>query len=181
MKILYAHPEKKETGFSILPDSCLLRNNDSFYVPNFGTSVSAEACLVLKIDKLGKCFAERFSHRYYKQFTLGVHFIAEGNNLSPSISTGFDRSFAIGQFSSIENIDYDACSFKYNSAELTFLLQGGTRTVDLLCSKLSSYFSFKIGDLFAIPLGLLCNNVSIGDTFSVDNQLLPAPLITAVK
>ena len=62
--------------FFMKPDTALLRNNDTFWIPPFSREVHYETELVVKINRTGKCIAERFAHRYYDEVTLGIDFTA---------------------------------------------------------------------------------------------------------
>ena len=88
--------------FFMKPDTALLRNNDTFWIPPFSREVHYETELVVKINRTGKCIAERFAHRYYDEVTLGIDFtardlqraaIAQGHPWE--IGKAFDRSAAI--------------------------------------------------------------------------------------
>ncbi len=65
-----------EPVFFLKPDTALLRNNDPFYIPAFSQEVHYECELVVRINRVGKCIAERFAHRYYDQVGLGIDFTA---------------------------------------------------------------------------------------------------------
>ena len=62
--------------FFMKPDTALLRNNETFWIPPFSREVHYETELVVKINRTGKCIAERFAHRYYDEVTLGIDFTA---------------------------------------------------------------------------------------------------------
>ncbi|HLR45773.1 MAG TPA: fumarylacetoacetate hydrolase family protein, partial [Deinococcales bacterium] len=88
--------------FFMKPDTALLRNNDTFWIPPFSREVHYETELVVKINRTGKCIAERFAHRYYSEVTLGIDFtardlqraaIAQGHPWE--IGKAFDRSAAV--------------------------------------------------------------------------------------
>ena len=88
--------------FFMKPDTALLRNNETFWIPPFSREVHYETELVVKINRTGKCIAERFAHRYYDEVTLGIDFtardlqraaIAQGHPWE--IGKAFDRSAAI--------------------------------------------------------------------------------------
>ena len=92
----------EEPMFFLKPDTALLRNNDTFWIPPFSREVHYETELVVKINRTGKCIAERFAHRYYDEVTLGIDFtardlqraaIAQGHPWE--IGKAFDRSAAI--------------------------------------------------------------------------------------
>lgn len=62
--------------FFMKPDTALLRNNDPFWMPSFSSEVDYETELVVRINRTGKCIAEKFASRYYDEVTLGIDFTA---------------------------------------------------------------------------------------------------------
>lgn len=166
MKILYADYKSDipEAGFGSLPDSCLLRNNDHFYIPNFSSEIEAYACLILRVGKLGKCIAPQFVSRYYNGYTLGIDLRAASNPLySDALRRGFDKSLSIGEFIDLPADLGNGFSFLFNGTETIFQIDDIHSNIDRCCSKLSEYFTFKIGDLVVILLGKLTDHVQIGD------------------
>jgi len=171
MKILYADHQRDipEAGFGSLPDSCLLRNNDHFYIPNFSSEIEAYACLILRVGKLGKCIAPQFVNRYYNGYTLGIDLRAATNPLySDALRRGYDKSLSIGEFKPLPTDFDDGFSFSFNGTETIFQISDIHDTIDRCCSKLSEYYTFKIGDLVVILLGKLVDHVQIGDHLSAE-------------
>lgn len=171
MKILFADNETAvpEAGFGCLPDSCLLRNNEHFYIPNFSSEIEAHACLVLKIAKLGKYFAPQFASRYYSAYTVGIDMRAvPDERYSDALRRGFDKSLAIGEFEAIPERFDSFFTFSYNGARTTIQMDDLSAVVDRFCAKLSEYYTFKIGDLVVISMAKLADRLTIGDVFVAD-------------
>lgn len=70
--------------FFLKPDTALLRNNDPFYLPAFSDEVHYECELVVRINRVGRCIAERFARRYYDEVGLGIDFTARDLQRRPS-------------------------------------------------------------------------------------------------
>ena len=155
--------------FFMKPDTALLRNNDPFYVPSFSREVHYETELVVRINRVGKCIAERFAHRYYDEVGLGIDFTARdlqreaiAKGLPWEMCKAFDRSAALSnQFVSLAELGGDI-----NNLEFEMELNGEVRqkactsqmifTVDRLISYISQFVTLKIGDLIytGTPVGV---------------------------
>ena len=148
-------------------DSALLKNGKPFFIPDWSARIDYEAELVVRICRLGKGIPERFAHRYYDAFTVGIDFTArdlqqqarrQGNPWT--ICKGFDGSAAIGRW--VDKADLPPLS------EITFRLDINGRTVqqgcaadmlfsvDQIISYLSRFFTLKTGDLLftGTPVGV---------------------------
>lgn len=160
--------------FFLKPDSCLIRNNQPFFYPNFSHIIHYETEVVLKICRVGRNIGERFAHRYYNEVGLGVDFTARDlqqqcceNGLPWEISKAFDGSSPIGNFlhkkdlPSIAAIDF---WLEKNGAEVQ---RGNTSEMlfsfDKLIAYISKFITLKMGDLLytGTPFGV--GPVAIGD------------------
>ena len=146
--------------FFMKPDTALLRNNDTFWIPPFSREVHYETELVVKINRTGKCIAERFAHRYYDEVTLGIDFtardlqraaIAQGHPWE--IGKAFDRSAALSpRFVSLQELGGDVQSLHF-----TLEVNGQTRqrgdtsgmlfSVDRIIASVSQNMTLRMGDL----------------------------------
>ncbi|MGD9978505.1 MAG: fumarylacetoacetate hydrolase family protein [Bacteroidales bacterium] len=160
--------------FFIKPDTCLLRNNNPFFYPDFTHDLHYELEVVLRINRLGKSINRRFAHRYYDAVTLGVDFTARDlqqvckqQGLPWEIAKAFDYSAPIGDF--IDKGDFDDLSninFHLEKNGET-VQQGNTRDMmfsyDELIEHVSRYVTFRTGDLIftGTPAGV--GPVTAGD------------------
>lgn len=171
--------------FFIKPDTCLLRNNQPFYYPEFTKDLHYELEVVLRINRLGRSINKRFAHRYYDAVTLGIDFTARDlqqeckqKGLPWEIAKAFDFSAPIGPFIPKEEIpDLDNIDFRLEKNDIV-VQQGNTRDMIFCYDELIDYVSrivtFKIGDLMftGTPAGV--GSVNVGDRLKgyMNNQLM---------
>ncbi|OFX47868.1 MAG: 2-hydroxyhepta-2,4-diene-1,7-dioate isomerase, partial [Bacteroidetes bacterium GWA2_30_7] len=151
-----AFPEKPV--FFLKPDTCLIKNNLPFYLPDFSNDLQHEIEIVIKINRLGKNIEEKFAHRYYSELTVGIDFTArdiqreiKSKGLPWEIAKAFDGSAPIGEFiplSSIKKIKDLNFELKVND---TIAQKGNTSDMifdfDKIISYVSLFMTLKIGDL----------------------------------
>ena len=94
------------------PDSAVMRQVDKFFIPDWTNDVHYEAEIVIRINRLGKNIEERFAHKYYEEFTLGIDFTArdvqaqlKAKGLPWEKAKAFDRSAVLGDWQKVK--DYD--------------------------------------------------------------------------
>lgn len=157
------------------PDTALLRNNETFYLPSFSQDIHHEVELVLRICKEGKNIAPEFAHKYFDAIGLGIDFtardlqakakekglpweIAKAFNHSAPISTHF---IPVNEFIDLKNINFH---LEINGE----IRQKGNTSLVLfdfsqIIYHLSKYFTLKVGDLIftGTPAGV--GAVKIGD------------------
>ena len=88
---------------TLRPDNAVLRNNDDFYLPRISNDIVCGCGIVVRITRLAKCIAPKFSSRCYDSITTGVTFVAR-DIMNQAIAESrpcdeayaFDRSTAIG-------------------------------------------------------------------------------------
>ncbi|MEE4286825.1 MAG: fumarylacetoacetate hydrolase family protein [Mariniphaga sp.] len=165
----------EEPVFFMKPDSALLRNNDSFYIPDWTNEVHHEIELVLRVCRLGKNIEKRFAHRYYDEIGLGVDFTARDvqNDLKKK-GLPWEKAKAFDQAAVISNTFFPVSIFPVKDA-IKFKLKINGKTVqegnsglmifgfDEIISHISKYITLKIGDLIytGTPAGV--GPVKIGD------------------
>lgn len=167
-------PVPEKPVFFFKPDTCLVRNNQPFFYPNFSNDIHYELELVIKICKLGRNISEKFAPRYYKEIGLGVDFTARDlqqqckeKGLPWEISKGFDGSAPISKFigkelfGDMSNVEFwleknGNVVQKGNSSQMIF-------SIDKLIAYVSKFTTLKIGDLIytGTPSGV--GPVAIGD------------------
>lgn len=152
------NPVPTEPLFFIKPDSAVLRNNDSFYLPDFSDDIHYEAEIYVRIHKKGKNIDEKFANRYYNEIGIGIDLTARDiqqrckeKGLPWEKAKGFDGSaplsetIPLAQFNDIQDIRFEL----HRNGEV---VQRG-HTADMLfpvnriIAEASKYFMLKIGDL----------------------------------
>ncbi len=167
-------PVPEEPVIFMKPDSALLRNNSSFFYPDFTKELHHEVEVVIKISKVGKHVEEKFAHRYYKEIGLGIDFTARDlqmdskkKGLPWEKAKSFDHSAPIGLFTPVGELkDKNAIEFHLDINGKT-IQTGNTRDLIFSCDQLiayvSKFFTLKIGDFIytGTPAGV--GPVKIGD------------------
>lgn len=160
--------------FFIKPDSCLLRNNQPFFYPEFTKDLHYELEVVLRVNRLGRSIKPKFAHRYFDAITLGIDFTARDlqqeckqKGLPWEIAKAFDHSAPVGPFIPKEELgDINALDF-HLEINGRVVQQGNTRDMifgyDELISYVSRFVTFRTGDLIftGTPQGV--GPVQVGD------------------
>jgi 2-keto-4-pentenoate hydratase/2-oxohepta-3-ene-1,7-dioic acid hydratase in catechol pathway len=165
--------EEKEPVIFMKPDTSLLKNGKSFFIPDFSHEIYYEAELVVRISRLGKHIAPRFANRYYDALTVGIDFTARDlqrefrrKGCPWELCKGFDDSAAIGTFIPKERFtDVRQVGFHLNIDGKK--VQGGHASemlfgVDNVIAYVSRFVTWKMGDLLftGTPAGV--GEVKIG-------------------
>lgn len=173
------------------PDTALLKNGDSFFIPEFSQQIEYEAELVIKISKEGKHIQEKFAHKYFEEITIGIDFTARDvqknlkeKGLPWELAKAFDGSAPMGEFfpkSMFEDIQDIPFRLHKNGKEV----QSGNSsqmifTVHSLISFISTRFTLKKGDLIMTGTPAGVGPVQIGDKLEayLDKELV---LTTPIK
>lgn len=149
-----------EPMFFMKPDTALLRNNDTFWIPSFSREVHYETELVVKINRVGKCISEKFAHRYYDEVTLGIDFTARDLQRE-AIAAGhpwekakaFDHSAAVApKWLKLSELDASVEELSFEMSLNGEVRQVGNTsdmifTVDKIISYVSQFVSLRIGDI----------------------------------
>lgn len=171
MKLICVTPQKDKSSLIYLkPDSCLVRNNEDFYIPKFSDHITARVCLVIKIKKMGKQVAERFGHRYYDETTIGLNFVADDvlntkqeERLPWDEAVGFDRSAPLGAFT--QKVD-DFTIQLLNDDTIAQEIKASDLPIDKIIAEVTQRFTLKIGDLIYISLPEHSLKLAIGQKLS---------------
>ncbi len=155
-------------------DSALLKDHKPFFIPDHMGNIEYEAEMVVRICRLGKSIPERFAHRYYDAFTVGIDFTARemqrklaAQGKPWDIAKGFDGSACIGEWVPKEKLpDIQRLRFHLdiNGQEVQ---QGYTGDmfykVDEIIAYISQFYTLKMGDILytGTPTGV--GPVHIGD------------------
>ncbi len=152
------NPLPTEPVFFLKPETALIRAGLPFFYPDFSNDIHYEVEFVVRICKLGKHIQEKFAHKYYKEFSVGIDFTARDlqekckkNGLPWEISKAFDASAPVGEF-------VNKSEFKdFNDIDFSLEINGNTVqkgntgmmifSIDKIISYVSSFVTLKIGDL----------------------------------
>lgn len=147
-----------EPVFFLKPDTALLKNDETFYYPDFTQDLHHEIEIVLKICKAGKHIESKFAGMYYDEIGLGIDFTArdlqtqcKSKGLPWEKAKAFDFSAPVGKFvSKAAFSDLQTISFSLfvngelrqigNTADLIFKF-------DEVIAYVSRYVTLKTGDL----------------------------------
>ncbi len=141
----------------IKSDTAVLPKKQDFYIPNFTNEVHYELEFIVKINKVGKCIAKKFAHKYYDQVSVGIDFTArdlqskmKSEGLPWEIAKSFDGSAVIGEWifkSQINILNSDIKLEKNkqvvqqgNIGEMAF-------SIDEIIAYASQFFTLKTGDI----------------------------------
>ncbi len=175
-----------EPVFFLKPDTAMLRNNETFYIPDFSKEVHHEVEIVLKISKRGKHIAEKFASDYFNEIGIGIDFTARDlqsklkeKGLPWEKAKAFDGSAPVSsfvskaEFADLNNLDF---SLQVNGTPV----QKGNTSLMLhnfskIIAELSKYFTLNQGDLIftGTPEGVAA--VKAGDrlqAFIEDKKML---------
>lgn len=122
--------------FFVKADTTLLRNNEPFFMPNFGSEIVRTEGIAVKITRIVKSIEPRFAYRTWDEYYMAAENIV--TDVDPQKGRNFDRSFQVApEIYGKESLD----STKQQA-------------IDQYISYVSQYLSFRIGDLIYIPNNL---------------------------
>lgn len=156
------------------PDTAILKDNETFYHPEYSEDIHHELEVVLKINKEGKYIEKEFAQNYFDEIGLGIDFTArdlqskaKSKGLPWAIAKGFNGSAPISkffkkdQFGDINNLNF---SLSVNNE----VRQSGNTSLMIysfedIISYVSKFFTLKKGDLIftGTPAGVAA--VKAGD------------------
>ena len=179
MKLINAIQHAEHNIIYHKPDSCLVRNNEAFYLPDFAEVFTARLAYVIRIKKIGKHISARFAHRYYDEVSVGLNIEAKDylsklqkQGLPWDAAVCFDYSAPIGIFQ------------KKQEQSHIQLFVNNKPTQDITTEKLNTYqivedishqYTLKIGDLIYISLASEDCHLAIGQKITArlnDTELL---------
>lgn len=137
----------------------ILRPNMPFFLPEWSEQIDYEAEIVVQIDRVGKCIAERFAHRYYSKLSIGIDLTArdlqrEAIRLGRpwTMSKAFDNSAVIGEW-----VDKRELAYPQEPLSLRLDCDGTIRqeatsldmihSIDKLIAYISEQHTLKMGDI----------------------------------
>ncbi|MDR2139294.1 MAG: fumarylacetoacetate hydrolase family protein [Tannerella sp.] len=168
------HTLEQQEPVIFMKGDAALKDGKPFFMPGFSSEVHGGAALVIKINRLGKHVAEQFAHRYYGEVTVGIDFTAcdlhrqlKDRGLPWEISKAFDGAAVVGRFLPLSSAG--------DIRELEFHLDLNGRTVqtghtgnlifsaDEIVSRISRFFTLRMGDLIYTGTPAVTGAVHIGD------------------
>ena len=151
--------EKPDSPILFLkPETSIIQNKQPFFIPDFSNDVQYEVEVLIKINRLGKAISPQFSHKYYDKIGLGIDFTARDiqnklkkDSLPWEKSKSFDGSALIGNWINKKNID-NLNNLEFRLTKNGDIVQKGNTSemiwkIDELISKISKFFTLKIGDI----------------------------------
>lgn len=174
--------EGEAPRFYLKADTALLRNNDTFYIPDGVGRVVAMPHIVLKNARLAKCLGERFATRCIDGVMGGVTFTAidrleeaQREGLPWDEAVGFDHSSALSLDTLSRDAMLEGARFYINDElRATIAISDMRFSPDRIISHLSETMTLRIGDL--IYLGSAESfEVKAGDNYKLfigDHKLL---------
>lgn len=184
------NPIPQEPVIFMKPDTALLRNKETFYLPDFSSDIHYEAEIVLRIAREGKHIAEKFALSYIAAISIGIDFTArevqkglKEKGLPWELAKAFDSSAPVGEFIEIKQ-PADLLAIPFHLLINGIKVQEGN-TSDMLfsfaalISFISARITLKQGDLIytGTPAGV--GPVKAGDLlegFIRDEKLLHTPV-----
>ena len=156
------------------PDTALLKNNDSFYYPDFTQDIHHEVEIILRISKEGKNIQPQFAANYFDAIGLGIDFTArdlqskaKSKGLPWDIAKGFNGSAPVSEFFPVSDYpDFKNISFSLRINDQV-KQQGNTsmmlNTFEDIIAYISKFITLKKGDIIftGTPKGV--GPVQIGD------------------
>jgi len=148
----------KEPVFFMKPKNALMLPGKPMYYPEFTNDLHYECELVVRICKNGKYVGEKFAHKYYDAYTIGIDFTArdlqreqQQKGLPWEIAKAFDQSALTGEWLPIdESVNIQDISFSLlkngetvqsgNSSNMIF-------SVNKIIAYVSKFITMNIGDL----------------------------------
>jgi acylpyruvate hydrolase len=140
------------------PDTALLREGQTFYIPDFSSDIHHEVELVIKINREGKHISEKFAGKYYDEIGIGIDFTArdvqaklKSKGLPWELSKAFDSSAPVGKFIP-KTVFSDPCDINFHlNLNGNTVQKGNTRDLifkfDFLISYISGFITLRKGDL----------------------------------
>lgn len=167
MKVVVKYGMSPSASIELLADSSILPTGRPLFVPDWATSFTATLSIAARINRLGKCIAPKFAHRYWDALTgcLLTHGIDNhGEAIShQALSRSHDGALLLGEMVSKDKMSLDENTLQCLVDDIPTAhasLTGLSRLIDDTISQVSQYMTFKMGDLLciscesALPLGI---------------------------
>ena len=141
--------------FYLKPDTALLRNGHTFYIPDVCTRMSGALSIVVRINRLGRTITPRFAYRYYAETALGFCLYA-ADLLEQNCTDGFSFAPACALDYSPPLSECFTPVSKSNLLEDIFAWEDWrghfTGSIEQTITHISRYIFLKMGDLIWMEL-----------------------------
>lgn len=158
-----------------LPDTALWREGKPLFLVDDSEGVELVPSVVVRINRLGKCIAPRFAHRYWNEYALGLNArmsgkLAQlaGEGLPWSEACAFDGSALVGPMMPLQEggpADFTATTSTGESVE--WEAEDMKLGIDEVIALVSQRSTLKIGDLLFVALPRKGLKINIGDEVNV--------------
>ena len=140
------------------PDTSIIQKKQPFFIPEFSNEIHYEVEIIIRFNRLGKHIQSKFARKYFDAISLGIDFTARDfqrkfkeNGLPWDIAKGFDNSALIGEWLNTDLFE-DINNINFRLEKNGELVQNSNSSnmiwkIDELISKVSTYFTIKIGDI----------------------------------
>ncbi len=141
------------------PKSALWTKNIPFHYPAFTNELHYECEIVLRVSKNGKYIQEKYAHKYYNAFSIGIDFTArdiqeklKAKGLPWEKAKAFDGSAVVGHWIDIPKDKPLGKGINFSLKKNNDLVQIGNTdnmifSFDRIIATITTYFSLNIGDL----------------------------------
>ena len=156
MKVAVKYGMDPAASIELLADSSILPTGRPLFVPDWAHTFMATISIAARINRLGKCIAPRFAHRYWDAATaclLTQGIDEHGNAITrQALSRAHDGALIQGQMLPKEVIsEATQVTCLVNGTQVTQVtLQGLARLIDDTIVLMSQYMTLKMGDLVCI-------------------------------
>lgn len=164
MKIIVVKNNFRSSGLSeelawyLLADSTLTNTGKPFYLPEDIGRVCVSIAPAIKINRLGKSIAQKFSPRYYSEYAPALSFrlpdmerLLIDRKLPSDAAFNFDRALFAGEFRAFEVADKMELRKKGEPVAF-FDYSGLIKHTDELISSISRLNTLKTGDILVPAL-----------------------------
>lgn len=138
-------------SFDFHPDSALLLQGRPMFYPGFGEGWLAVPHVAVRLNRLGKCVAEKFAQRYYDALSAAI--VLELPGAAPHMEgrlSGMDISLTHGEWLGPDDfLSLGGMSCGGEDVRLSV----SRADVDLAVAEVSRLTTIKMGDIILLPLG----------------------------
>lgn len=146
-----------EASLTILPETSLLIAKRPLFLPDMRGPIKANLVWAIRIDRLGRCVAERFADRYYDKVTIGVAMVAEGYRSdllavggSDIIARSFDGAVCLGEWEETEHLTTIKGRVSLDCLTAEFEEENWRNKANNLVSLVSKYQTIRQGDILLV-------------------------------